>query len=323
MQSTLFILGNGFDLDLNLKTSYKDYLNSDQFSKISNNNSDCQHFAETLYSVYKNKEEDGYCWFDLEIEVGNYYNSLFIPNIPTESYPGITKNIFKKEIYYGFIKSIHDFINNAQKGEMIFFDTQSGSRRAIILAKYISDLYYNNLPLDIYTFNYTTNKILLPIINNFLKEKNTIIDKNKIHSIHGDVFEEFNHKSPSIVVGTSDSYLTNTHTWFVKKSNQSAKSTGKFNDNVFDRYNQFVFFGHSLGEMDHSYFAPIFDNILKRVDPAELIIFTKEGEENIIRDRISKIIKMDYEVFSNKINHKINPDIKSVLNNPPNNYSIV
>lgn len=32
MSNTIVILGNGFDLDLNWKTSYKDFLTSDKFS---------------------------------------------------------------------------------------------------------------------------------------------------------------------------------------------------------------------------------------------------------------------------------------------------
>jgi hypothetical protein len=195
-------------------------------------------------------------------------------------------------------------------------------RRAYLLIKHISNLHIKNYPFDIYTFNYTSERILIPIINQFLNG-NKSINNESIYSIHGSVTESFNPILPPIVVGTSDSYLQNIKTGFVKKSNQSAKIIGRFHDKILNKYNQFVIFGHSLGEMDLSYFIPIFDNILNREDNPELIIFTKEGEENYIRDRISKITNINYEHFSNKINHKINYDIKATLKVPPNKYSIL
>jgi hypothetical protein len=314
MSGTLFILGNGFDLDLGLKTSYIDYLSSAEFRRIGENKSECKYLAKYLFDLnIKNKNSENY-WFDLEQSVGDYYNSLLNPQ---QSTIGSFFDKYDIKIFIDFLKSINDFILNASNGTMTLTD-----RRAYLLIKHISNLHINNYPFDIYTFNYTSERILIPIINQFLNG-NKSINNESIYSIHGSVTESFNPILPPIVVGTSDAYLQNIKTGFVKKSNQSAKITGRFHDKILNKYNQFVIFGHSLGEMDLSYFIPIFDNILNREDNPELIIFTKEGEENYIRDRISKITNINYEHFSNKINHKINYDIKATLKVPPNKYSIL
>lgn len=77
--STLFVLGNGFDLDLGLKTSYNDYLTSDEFKNIGVNKCDCRYLAEFVYDIKKSNEKDENHWFDLEQLVGDYYNSLLHP----------------------------------------------------------------------------------------------------------------------------------------------------------------------------------------------------------------------------------------------------
>lgn len=38
----LYILGNGFDLEMGLKTSYSDFIRSEQFEKLTARNSDCK-----------------------------------------------------------------------------------------------------------------------------------------------------------------------------------------------------------------------------------------------------------------------------------------
>jgi hypothetical protein len=83
MSGTLFILGNGFDLDLGLKTSYIHYLSSAEFRRIGENKSECKHLAKYLFDLnIKNKNSENY-WFDLEQSVGDYYNSLLNPQQST------------------------------------------------------------------------------------------------------------------------------------------------------------------------------------------------------------------------------------------------
>jgi Bacteriophage abortive infection AbiH len=320
MSNTLFILGNGFDLDLGLNTSYNDYLKSTFFQNLGEKNNDCKPIVDYLFDLKKKNQEDENYWFDLEQAVGDYYNSLINPKQSTISE---FVNTYDSAIYVTFLKSINDFILKAQNDTMTLSNSQTESKRAFSLVKYICDLHSNDLKFDIYTFNYTSEKILIPLINECVKCNSKSIEREKIHTIHGDVTEQFNLNSPSIVVGTSDSYLQNQKVGFVKKSNQNAKKTGMFKDSILNNYNHFIIFGHSLGRMDHSYFSPIFKNILKRDDNPELIIFSKIGEENIIRDQISKMLRIDIDQLTNSLNLKINYNINEVLKNAPNKYTII
>jgi hypothetical protein len=314
MSGTLFILGNGFDLDLGLKTSYIDYLSSEEFRRIGKNKCECKNLADFLFDLKIRNENDEHFWFDLEQGIGDYYNSLLNPQ---QSTIGNFINKYDKTIFLEFLKSINDFILKASNVTLTLSE-----KRAFFLTKHICDLYLNNYLFDIYTFNYTSEIFLIPFMNQFLNGKK-YIGKDKIYSIHGNVTESFNAKVPPIVVGTSDSYLQNMNTGFVKKSNQNAKMTGRFHDNILNNYNQFVIFGHSLGEMDHSYFIPIFENTLRRNDNPEFIFFTKEGGENNIRDQISKMLNINIDKLTNTIDLKINYDIKDVLKSESNRYSLV
>lgn len=62
--TTLYIIGNGFDLNLGLKTSYIDFMYSDEFKSNSGNN-----LFEYLSKVKKSSK-----WVDIEAELVNYSN---------------------------------------------------------------------------------------------------------------------------------------------------------------------------------------------------------------------------------------------------------
>lgn len=49
----LYIIGNGFDLDLGIKSSYNDFFKSSQFEKLIKPNSDCD-FAKYLSKQVNN-----------------------------------------------------------------------------------------------------------------------------------------------------------------------------------------------------------------------------------------------------------------------------
>ena len=62
MEKGVLILGNGFDLDLGLKTSYSDFMDSDDFKAIVDNN----YFARYLE---EKRSELGGNWIDIENEI--------------------------------------------------------------------------------------------------------------------------------------------------------------------------------------------------------------------------------------------------------------
>jgi hypothetical protein len=62
----LLIIGNGFDLDLGLKTSYKNFIQSDVFLKLAETNELCQH----LKSQHRLKN-----WINIETELKQYWQN--------------------------------------------------------------------------------------------------------------------------------------------------------------------------------------------------------------------------------------------------------
>ena len=67
MNETTFIIGNGFDLDLGLKTSYLDFANSEYWSIDSS-----MLFSSELARTLDNAKKDNPSWFDIERLLAEY-----------------------------------------------------------------------------------------------------------------------------------------------------------------------------------------------------------------------------------------------------------
>ena len=67
----LYLIGNGFDIDLGYNTSYKSFINSQEFSKLIQNNS-ANRLAKFIYSNYQTDTN----WVDIEIIIGKYANEV-------------------------------------------------------------------------------------------------------------------------------------------------------------------------------------------------------------------------------------------------------
>lgn len=67
--SKVFIIGNGFDLDLGLKTRYIDFWNSEEFEKYRSTDSG-------LIKYLNRYANENYTWFDIEALIRNYVVSL-------------------------------------------------------------------------------------------------------------------------------------------------------------------------------------------------------------------------------------------------------
>ncbi len=69
----LYIVGNGFDLELGCDTSYKSFLDSIEFKLLCDKGSSNQ-IAKHIEDVYK--KEIPSLWVDLEIALGKYANEF-------------------------------------------------------------------------------------------------------------------------------------------------------------------------------------------------------------------------------------------------------
>ena len=76
MNDYLFILGNGFDLDLGLHTTYSDFWASEKWSAIRNKAQ--EHYLITALEKYRITNH----WFDLEsglLQLQEKYHQLYAP----------------------------------------------------------------------------------------------------------------------------------------------------------------------------------------------------------------------------------------------------
>ena len=84
------ILGNGFDLDLGLKTSYKDFWESEFCPKF--------YPAPLIYHLNQRWSDnlEAVRWYDLENELLNYYESIPNPKEPSDYITDEEKEFIKE-----------------------------------------------------------------------------------------------------------------------------------------------------------------------------------------------------------------------------------
>ena len=92
--SKLLIIGNGFDLNLGLKTSYADFIGSSFFQELANGNN---HLAFFLSEMFKFNSKQNQLWIDIEHELKTYSQLL-------GNSDDLINKIRNKEIYSFLIK---------------------------------------------------------------------------------------------------------------------------------------------------------------------------------------------------------------------------
>ncbi len=297
--STLYILGNGFDLGLGLNTSYVDYLKSAEFNSLMRPNSSVRGLANWLKD-----EQTKDAWFDMEKSIGNYYNRNGFRINDLES----------TKIFPEFLRSVNDFVLRTAMESTISFE----DNRTYALIEHFSDQLKNGNSFTIYTYNYTGKIVLDTLINKHLLDnpKIGVIElqyKIKIEHLHGSVTNNFKFDVPNITLGTNSSYIKNAKADFIKKVNQNPE-VGMFNDSVFDRFDRFVIYGHSLGEMDAPDFEMLFEHLFK-YNSKKLDIFTKldNYERNNINSRFAALSKKSEDEIKNQVKKYVNRNIEDVL----------
>lgn len=218
MEKVVLILGNGFDLDLGLKTSYKDFIDSGAIE-------DKKHFStdtlfQAIYDKYKEKK-----WIDIEEELKNYavQQSRKSPLLreSLDSYALLRNRLLT------YIKNInYDAIN----------------RNSIALRLLESIVKYTANNYVILDFNYTDLKQIGSQIG--------LRNFNYRH-VHGNAMEN------SIVFGFDDEVeILDDYCSMIKSHSEHYRSVN-INDTL-QSAEEIIFFGHSLGSTDYHYFSEFF-----------------------------------------------------------------
>lgn len=306
----VLIIGNGFDLDLGLKTLYKDFWESEF----------CPRDYPAPIIDHLNKkwpdDRDGVNWYDLENELFNYYHKIkgkrVIPDIFTEierrcllnaDMPMLESGYFPQYgeavaslIEKGAIKvysGSHYYLSISNK-EDLKYNALFRDKKALRLIKkglceYLSNLKYDTVGNSISYYIlyalirskeegdfcniYSFNYTPLPSpYNNSLKED--------LQYVHGNLEDK------TIIIGTQDNIEYDENYDFLQKSFDPEYNPPMILPNLLNA-DEVIIFGHSLGVNDRQYFKNFFmqQTSTQEFNRKKITIFTYNdvSETNIKR----------------------------------------
>lgn len=312
----VLILGNGFDLDLGFKTSYKDYWESEYCPK--------KYPAPIIHHLNQRWTDNiaAVKWYDLENELLNYYKSIPDPSKGEDIITEEEKNLLKKFTAYGQacgwyndkIDLVASLVNKGvlsydgnilnHIGEHLKDDALRSpiwrDRKAIALIKeglckylksiheqpYVSNssalnvLFAVNCSMEAGDFIkiYTFNYTQLPVDygNDF---------KKIVHHIHGDC------EHGKIIIGTRDDGEFDINYDFLQKSFDPNFNPPALVADLLES-DEVIIFGHSIGENDRQYFKAFFKQQTDYMRPRQkkITIFTwDENSEVEIKRSLQKM----------------------------------
>lgn len=311
----LFLIGNGFDINLDMPTSYKQFYES--YKKVKNE-------SKLITELKKDIKSEKNTWSDLELRLGEYMEKI-------ESYEQF------EEIYDDLLKELGDYLEEIENTiDWSLSDTQKLTKYLCSPEEFLPPRDFNKLKpfkdqfanskwfVSIITYNFTRSieKLLgenyKKLVIGFHHNSTEIILRDVQH-IHGYIDE-------GMVVGINDaSQLKNevlrtnrkVLNTFIKSNNNEIQ--GHTIDEIFEqriiRSQLICIFGSSIGDTDNIWWEKIGNRLL--ADDCYLVIFTKADEainkryiykkgqwEDVIRERfLSKTMLNEKEV--EKINSKI------------------
>lgn len=297
----VLILGNGFDLDLGLKTSYKDFWESEYCPKY--------YPAPLIQHLNQRWPDnlDAVKWYDLENELYNYYHGITDPengddNITEEekallkdfttiryingwyySQMDLLESLVNKHVLKLRENGIRNVIEEHNKDDClkppVWRDRKSFSLIKKGLCEYLKKITYPDSCVNtvayqlLLSMSYSVEAGDSVSIYSF-NYTPVLLDGNPLKNIpvyymHG------NCKDNKIIVGTRDELgMSKSYDFLQKSMDESFLPPGIVN--ALSEADEVIIFGHSLGENDRQYFASFFlrqasfDNSVKK----DIIIFT-------------------------------------------------
>ena len=261
MAKKLLILGNGFDIDLGLKTRYSNFANSDIWKTLIVKT---YNFDQDLLGALRDAKEKE-AWFDIEKTMNDYVRALRQDNL-TARLVDKDKVNFKK-----VSEALSQYLKEEQENRTL--DTNSYAAKILRLTSEVGGFEY-------YTFNYTS-------LSNIANSCGITIDASHITHVHGSL------ENDSIILGILTDPADPIHeqySFMYKDNSRFYMPNNMYED--FDKADDIIFFGHSINGMDFPYFKDFFirqsgmDGEYKR---KHITIFTYDDDSNQqIRNSIRK-----------------------------------
>ncbi len=215
-KDTCIVIGNGFDINLGLPTSYTDFVKSAHFDDMVKRGNE---LAKHLKSKFELQN-----WIDIENELKIY-------------------SLEKSDASFKFNYELLTFalINYLEQLDYSLMKRASAAYRLIESISESCDSF------NILDYNYT--KSIEIILRNQLIDEDTI--KRNLIKVHGEAAKN------DIIFGVEDSAPIKPEHVFLRKA--YPRHYKELNlSSIFAQAKRIIFFGHSLGETDHTYFQNLF-----------------------------------------------------------------
>lgn len=256
---TVLIIGNGFDLNIKMPTSYSDFMASKYFKKLLST-------ENYLASYLVNKKQYHGNWIDIEKELGSYAKVLAdydIHEIAKEVRYDRSLDDLRKSFRDDFISmcsALNDYLKEIEKVGR--FNEGHDKSHAY---KLIEKIIHERKSSYIVSFNYTN------FIEKVIKEINHNCTDFHISQVHGSL-------KNGIVFGVQDSMELQREHVFLYKSHNRYQDVRRL-PQILENASQIIFFGYSLGETDHSYFDDFFKNQTKKDCRSKSFVFHHYGQD--------------------------------------------
>ena len=224
--STVYLLGNGFDINLGLKSHYQDFADSSfwPFGQDTNR-------RMGVFLNEKKSEVD--TWFDLEALLGQYA-------VMASSRPMSSEVIDEDKCSF---KLLVDSLNDYIKLQQNTVQPENDSIAACLVRHFASD----TTEPKIFTFNYTDL--------NFMCRNITKRNRFECHHVHGTCNDN------TIIMGFGDELQGVIPTYnFMRKSFNQHYNPPRIIEEILKAHTV-VMFGLSMGNVDYSYFDFFFKRI--------------------------------------------------------------
>lgn len=270
MNNNLLFIGNGFDLALNLKTAYRDFVNS-SFWPLADNKLTSQSDGSLEWDIraftqrVRDSETGLVRWIDLE-EIIHEYAQRKKKNNPYPDAPEALALANKNKELLELLK--YRFSQYIRSNVKVLIEPQMrGVNESLI--KVMNGILEMDCFTKVYSFNYTDTASILKSIFGW--------ENPNVTHMHGRVTDN----SSNIILGVNDKAVVEKSHRFLLKSHQE----GFVSNNLFDdlRIAQtIIFYGMSFGANDMDYFKDYFKSLIKgqthRQQRVNIFIFTLDND---------------------------------------------
>lgn len=272
-KNILLIIGNGFDLELGLKTSYKNFIESDIYDSYSKKISESLGTQKTFdirydvdINIFKYFKDilSIQNWIDLEVEIGKLagrYMDLYNSETRCLDKRLAVSSNFMMSSFNSLRDCLNDYILNLEVPD------NSPNNYALQIMSILGTNKYDNV--EIVTFNYTD-----------LNETTGLDIQVPVYHIHGKVSKGY---TTNLILGIQDSVEVDKSFSYVIKSHSPYYHSSHIID-MLESADEVIFFGHSLGETDYPYFSDFFKMQCQKTAPEDrkkIRIFTYDEKSRL------------------------------------------